>query len=391
MLEVCTFFTLHFDVLTVFVASYHQDQLKDLELLLCDARIVVELAAANNEPLTAQELAALQVKCVELQIKQEAARASNQLQHSDITLQDLELALLTQRIKCATLALNGANDADRRLADLRVKRSALLLSQCKKHAQHPSTSDTLRSASTAAITSLSDPVTRPVHTPSWDPALVPNASFELTPGLSRASLSRDSSPHTSSTGSVLLAPGVLTDKPVIPHGSPNPTVAIDDRNEDEHTGGVERELIGEDVRQPTSIVHEAPKLCKDLTAIIDIDDAGVARALTPPHARSHGNTPDVLLQADCGDDASALGDDDAPFMFVGSPHAPRTVLEAHANKSGLPQKTPPKAHTNKSSLPLKALINACKSDSPQKTPPKLNAKPHTAVGAGQPGQPILVH
>ncbi|VDC01238.1 unnamed protein product [Peniophora sp. CBMAI 1063] len=357
-----------------------QDRLDDLELQLCDAQIAVELATANNEPLAVQELATLRADRVELQIQQETARASNQLQKSDITHQELELALLTQRIECATLAVNGASEAETRLADLQLKRSALLLSQCKKHALH-------RSASTAATTSSSDPM----RSPSRDsaPAPAPDALSKLSSGLSppdhlrlssllRASLPRGPSPHASSPCSVLSSPEVLSDKPVVPDGRPSPTVAVDNGDQDAHdTGDVERELIGEDARQDASVAREAPSPRKGSAAIIDIDDAGVARDLTPPHGRSHRKTPDALPHADFGDDA--------PFMFVGSPRAPRTVLEARANKSSSPLKALIKERMSKSASPQRASINARANNSvsPLKAPPKSDAKTHKAVASAR--------
>ncbi|VDC02743.1 unnamed protein product [Peniophora sp. CBMAI 1063] len=67
---------MHFNVLAVSVAHAVQDLLGVLQLQLCDARIAVEHAAANNEPLAVQELATLQVEHIELQVKQETARVS---------------------------------------------------------------------------------------------------------------------------------------------------------------------------------------------------------------------------------------------------------------------------------------------------------------------------
>ncbi|VDC03703.1 unnamed protein product [Peniophora sp. CBMAI 1063] len=116
---------------------------------------------------------------------------------------------------------------------------------------------------------------------------------------------------------------------------------------------------------------------QDSTAIvIDIDDAGVARDITPPDGQLHSKSPNVLPLADSelGDDTTPLEDEDSPFMFVGSPRPPRTILEARANKSGSPQKMSPKAGANSSSSPLKARARMNRAGSPQKTPPKLAGK-----------------
>ncbi|VDC03400.1 unnamed protein product [Peniophora sp. CBMAI 1063] len=393
-----------------------QDRLEALELQLCDAQIVVERAAANNEPLPVQELASLQVERVELEMKQETARASGQLRQvpvilvvfvifqtsdwcdsqSDLALQDLELALLSRRIDCATLAINGANEAQRRLGDLQLKRAALLFSQHKKHLQRPAPSTAPPSASTPATTSSSDPMTRPALSSSRDWAPAPDASFDSPSGLSPptplclspslpASPLRDSSPRTSSLGG-LSTPGVLADKTVVPDSGPSLAVDVDDHEEDAHdTGDVERELIGEYTCQPASVASDAPTPRKESTAIIDIDDAGVAHDLTPPHGQSNSKSPDALPLGDreLGDDTTSPEDEDAPFLFVGSPHAPRTVLEARANKSGMPPKTSPEACANKSSSPLKDLIKARanKSASPLKASPKADAKPGKSVAS----------
>ncbi|VDC03700.1 unnamed protein product [Peniophora sp. CBMAI 1063] len=359
-----------------------EDRLEELDLQLCDARIAVEHAIANKESLAVQELATLQVERVELQIKQETVRASKQVQQSDLALHELELALLARRIDCSTLAITGASDAQTRLADLQLKRAVLLLSQHKKRALRPAPSITSLSASTAATISSSDLLTGPARLPSRDLMSAPDASFHLSSGLSSperlclspsllASPSRDLSPRASSSGSVHSSPSALADKAVVLDARPSHAVAVDDRNEDaDDTGDVERELIGENARRPASVARDAPKPRKDSNTIIDIDDAGVARDLTPPCGPSHSKSPKTLPPADIepGDGAAALEDEDAPFMFEGSPHAPRTVLEARANKS---------------TSPLKALINERmnKSAAPQKASPKAVTKPGKSVAA----------
>ncbi|VDB98838.1 unnamed protein product [Peniophora sp. CBMAI 1063] len=346
-----------------------QDRLEELELQLCDARIAVEQTVANNEPLAIQELATLQADRVELQMSQEMARASKRLQDSDLVLHDLELALLSRRIDCATLAVNGAHEAQRRLADLQLKRATLLLSQHKKRLQHPTPSSTSPSASAPTTVSSSDSTTRSALSPSQDSAPA-ETSFDFPSGLSPPtplcpSPSSPASPvRDSSLGDVLSTagvPGVPADKAIEPNAN--------DHDEDAHdTGDVERELIGENTRQRASVDRGTPKLREDSTTIIDIDDDGVARDLIPLHGQSHRKSSDAFLQADSDDDATAPGDEEASFMFVGSPRAPRAVLEARANKS---------------SSPLKALIEARgkKSGSPQNASPRSAAKPHKAVAS----------
>ncbi|VDC05066.1 unnamed protein product [Peniophora sp. CBMAI 1063] len=247
-----------------------QDRLEELELQLCDARIAVEYAVANNEPLAVQELATLQVERVELQVKQETVRASQQVQQSDLVLQELELALLERRIDCATSVINGANEAQRRLADLELKRAALLLSQHKKHVQRP-TPFTFPPGSTMASTGSNDLMTRPVPSSTSEMASTPDASFDLSPPAPAClspslpafpALPAQGTPRAFSPGSALSTPGAPADKPVAvrPDTRPILAVAVDEHDEDAHdTGDVERELIGEDACQPAGVARDAPK------------------------------------------------------------------------------------------------------------------------------------